>query len=552
MFLLLMRVRLQSAINSLRASLRLHPFWTVLLSLLGVGLFGGMFWLFVGLFYFATRLHALPEITYQVFYLLFLFLFAGSVPFIASTLLHSNDYSLLFHAPLRPRTIIASKLIDATVTSSLQFMVLGVPAIGASAFALHVSVLGWVLLPIVIAQFVLFPALLTSLGLLVLLQFLGMRRMRSAIAILNVLMALVVCVIFIIETQHIPLHPGVFAEHSTVMPTLIPKVPTSYLPHVMPSAWFVVLLNALVSPAKAWSSVLLYGSVITGINALLFLLCLRLGERNISSASIAEEGDGGGRVASTQATTGGSWYRVFALPVAGLIRKDLRYIQRDSILLSQMLMPTLLIVVPFLLTLRGGEMGGRDEFLPLSCSMVGIILFMQTSILSLSSMGLEGQAFWQYLTSPNSGKRLLWAKFVMSTLVSGGISGLLTLYTALFSRMEWFYIVCLPLLVLVCASGLCGLGGGISAVFPRFVYENPAHRVSTWALILGFFGSVGYLFVTMVIFVGAWLLTTVWEPRFVLTIWLVAGILHLALTLYIIFTALTIGAKRIERYSWET
>lgn len=548
MFLLLMQIRLQSAKNSLLDSLRRHPFWTLLLSLLGVALFGVVFWLFAGLFYFANRIHALNEISYQVFYLLFLFLFAGAVPFIASTLLHSKDYSLLFHAPLRPRAIIASKLIDATVTSSMQFMVLGVPAIGACAYALKVSLLGWLLLPILVAQFALLPILFTALGLLTLLQLLGMRRMRSAIALLNVLMGLFVCVIVLVQAQHIPLHQDIFSGGMLTAP-VVPKIPTSGIPRVMPSAWFVSLLRALVHPTAQWINVLSYLALITGINGGLFMLCLKLGERNISSASI-EEGESEG-VSTAQANLLHSrWYRYFAMPVAGLIRKDLLYIQRDTLLLSQLAMPCLLLVVPLILIMTGG-VDAQEGFLPLSLSMISIILFMQTSILSLSSIGIEGQSFWQYLSSPNSGKQLLWAKFVMSTLLSGGVSALFILYTVIIAHLEWYYALVLPFFLLVCASGLCGLGVGISAVFPRFVYENPAQRVSVWALILGFFGAVAYIFVTFFVMLGAWLSLEFWKPDRPYLIWLLAGILHLALTAYIVFISLTLGAKRIEKYQWE-
>ncbi len=550
MFLLLMRVRLQSAKNTLFDSLRRHPVWTALLSLLGVLMFAGVFWLFAGLFAFAQRIRALNEISYQVFYLLFLFLFAGAVPFIASTLLQSKDYTLLFHAPLPPRAIIAAKLIDATVTSSLQFMVLGVPAIGACAFALKVSLLGWTLLPVMVAQFALLPILFTSLGLLILLQLLGMRRIRSVIALLNVIMGLFVCVIVLVQAQHIPLHHDVFSGSMLSAPVM-PKIPTSVIPRVMPSAWFVSLLRALVHPEATWRSALAYLALITGINGGLFLLCLKLGELNISAASVAEEEEGAGAFAGEASSFSRGWYRYFAMPIAGLIRKDLIYVQRDTVLLSQLLMPALLIVVPLVLVMTGGDTDMREGFLPLSFTMVGIILFMQTSILSLSSIGLEGQSFWQYLSSPNTGRRLLWAKFVMSTLVSGGISGLFILYTIVVGRMEWYFALILPLFVMICAGGLCGLGVGISATFPRFIYENPAQRVSVWALVLGFFGAVVYIGVTFVAMLGAWLYLQFWNPDKPYLIWLLAGILHLALTAYIVFTSLTLGAKRIEKYQWE-
>lgn len=550
MFLLLMRTRLLSAKNVARDSLQKHPVLSFGLSLLGIGLFLLVYGLFLSLFRFAARFDLLLEVCYQVFYLLLLFLFAGAVPFIASTLLQSSEYSLLFHAPVPPRTIIAAKLIDATVVSSLQFTILGIPAIVACATALHLTLLGWLLVPLIILLFVLFPAILTAMGLLILLGILGMRRIRSAITLLNAFMAISVCVIFIIETQKMPVHLGMLGNSFTSVSLL--RTQTSFIPHIAPSAWFVTLLRSL-SVGSGFDGVRAGGSLlwIGFLNGVVFGFCLLLGERLISAASVSEENEGGKRLADAPITSSGGWYRLFSPPIVAIIRKDLLYITRDSILLSQMLMPALLFIVPFLLMGRGTLLSLREELFPFAGGMVIVILFMQSSILSLSSIGIESRSFWQFLASPNRGRQLLWGKFVMSTSISGGVSALLILFTAIVCRIGTLYLLLLPLFAFLCAAGLCGIGVGISASFPRFIYENPAHRVSTWAMILGFFGSVGYLVFTLLLFVGSWFLTSFREGNLVPYIGLGAVCLHVLVTLYIIFIALTIGARRIEKYSWE-
>ncbi len=550
MFLLLMRTRLLSAKNVARDSLQNHPLLSIGLSLLGVGLFLLVYGLFFSLFRFAARVDLLVEVAYQVFYLLLLFLFAGAVPFIASTLLQSSEYNLLFHAPVPPRTIIAAKLIDATVISSLQFTILGIPAIVACASALNLTLLGWLLVPLIILLFVLLPAILTALGLLILLGILGMRRIRSAITILNALMAIAVCVIFILETQRMPVRLGMLGTSITSVASL--RNQTSFIPHIAPSAWFVVLLRSLSSGAsfnslQAGQSLLFIGA----LNGVVFGFCLLLGERLISAASVTEENEGGRTLADANIGMSGGWYRLFSPPTVAVLRKDLLYITRDSILLSQMMMPALLFIVPFLLMGRGSLLSVREELFPFASSMVIVILFMQSSILSLSSIGLEGRGFWQYLASPNGGRQLLWGKFVMSTGISGGISAIIILFTTIVCRVDYLYVLILPLFALLCASGLCAIGVGISASFPRFIYENPAHRVSTWAMILGFFGSMGYMVLTTLLFAGAWFATNFWEGNMATYIGLGVVCFHALLTLYIIFIALTIGAKRIEKYSWE-
>lgn len=549
MFSLLMRVRLLSGLNVARDTLRRHPLFAVGLILLGSGLFFGMtigFWLF---FQFAQNLHVFQETTYQIFYFLFLFLLAGAVPFVASTLLHSADYALLFVSPAPPRAVIAAKLLDATVTNSLQFTVLGIPAIVACAVVAGLPLPGWLLVPLLIALFVLLPALITALALLIALAALGMRRLRAAIAILNAVMAITVCITIVLEAGHLPVKPGNLSASITSLPSTLPLAsPTA---HASPSGWFAAALLAL---AQGQMSVLaLELAKIALVVGGMYAACMLLGGRLLSAASVAEENDSGGNAGLvTHPDEGRFWRRLFSPPVAALIYKDFKYLHRDSVLLSQLAMPLILFCVPFLLALQDSSLQLREEMFPFATAMVGVIMFMQTSILSLSSIGLESQGFWMVLISPNTGRALLWAKFIMSTVVSAGIGVTLTLLSGLVFGMPPFVILIQLTFVLLCSAGLCGLGVGISAALPRFIYENPAHRVSAWALILGFFSTIGYLMTSAVIFGLAWFLTMNLEysPQ-TLLIWGVSLVLYLILTAYAIFFPIAVGARRIERYQWE-
>src|SRR5438309_859227 len=68
--------------------------------------------------------------------------------------------------------------------------------------------LGWVLLLSLIVLFLLIPALITALGLLLLLAVLGAERLRSAVTLLNILLACVTCFTIILESPHVPVRPG--------------------------------------------------------------------------------------------------------------------------------------------------------------------------------------------------------------------------------------------------------------------------------------------------------------------------------------------------------
>lgn len=552
MFALLMRVRFLSARNTTLDTLRRHPLLAFGLTVSGIGLFAGMvigFWVF---FAFANHLKVLEETLYQVFYFLFLFLLAGSVPFIASTLLHSSDYSLLFASPLPPRAVVAAKLLDATITNSLQFTVLGIPAIVAAGAAIGLSFPAWLLMPVFIALFLLLPALLTSLGLLILLTVLGMKRLRAAITSLNALMAVGVCITIVLEASHSPFRPGAWGAGLVQAQTALQA--RSEAAHLSPSAWFAeAMLGLGRTSALATETALLSSVKIALVVGGLAAVCLMLGSRLLSAANVAEENNHTGDLGSRPGTDPARFWRFFfPAPIAALIHKDFKYIYRDSVLLSQLILPTILFIVPFLLAFQDSGTELRGIMFPFASAMTAIILFMQTSILSLSSLGLESQSFWVILTSPNTGRLLLLAKFLLSSLVSVAISLALTLFSGLVFSAPWSVILIQSGLIFFCGLALCGLGAGISAAFPRFVYENPAHRVSAWALILGFFATIGYLFLTALLFSLSYLFALRAEtPGQERLIWGLAVVVYLAITFYAVFLPLMLGARRIERYQWE-
>lgn len=287
MFWLLMRVRLLSARNVMQASWQRNPVATAFACLASVTLFGGMFLGFLIFFRFAAHLGVQTETVYQMLYFLFLFLLAGAVPFVASTLLQSADYSLLFAAPTSPRVVVAAKLLDATITNSLQFTILGIPALFACAVALDFGLMGWLLLPLVVALFVLLPALLTALGLLLALWLLGMKRLRGAVTLINVLMAVVVCLTFVVEARNLPLK---LAGGTASLTSLQASMTVSPSAHAAPSHWFGDLMLAL-SPAYRQMAPPLaepLGLLLLLVGGL-FIGAMLLGGKLLSAATVAEE-----------------------------------------------------------------------------------------------------------------------------------------------------------------------------------------------------------------------------------------------------------------------
>ena len=546
MFSLLIRVRLLSLWNVARHAASRHRLLTAGLTLLGVGLFGALYLAFRFFLSLVPTEPGLQAMVYELFYFLFLFLLAGSVPFVASTLLHSADYQLLSAAPIRPQTIVAAKLVDATVANSLQFSVIGLPAILACVGALSLPPVGWLLVPPLVTLFVLLPVLITSLVLMAALALFGARRVRRAISVVNAVMAAVVCLTIATQTGRMQLHTGIRdgLESAARQSTLAVRQG--------PAAPFAESLIEAGAGQLAPAAIKL-GEICLLVLGL-YVLVILWGGKMLTAANLSQEAEAESGAISKPgelSTNRRGLLRILPAPVAALVAKDFRYVMRDSVLLSQLGMPTILFFVPVILSLQQASdrtFHSLQEIYPFAAAMTGVIVFMQTSIISLSSLGIEGRSFWQALASPNSGSRLLWAKFLLSASLSGGIGVTLILLSALIFRASLSGALLHAGIVAVSAAGLCGLGVGISATFPRFAYDNPAHRVSTWALILGFLASVIYLTVAGVILLVAWTGIGLEDPR---PAQLIGGLAFVLITLLCIFVPIAIGARRIDLYQWE-
>ena len=538
-----MRIRWLSFKNATQEAWHKSPLICLGLGAMGAALFCGVgigFTIFYGV---AAASGFLIEAVYSVYYFLLLFLFAGAVPFVATTLLHSSDYALLFNAPTPPRTVIAAKLLDATITNSLQFFVLGIPAMAATAFALQLPVLGWLLLPLLIALFALLPALLTALALLILLAIMGIARLRSILTVLNGLMAIVVCCTIVVELNYLPKFGQLGKMAMQGSP---PPVHASTVAHLAPSSWTAnVFVNfSLGEPVRAVTIL----ALLTTAVALLFAICVVAGEKLLRVGEITEE-TGSGRIDSAE--EGNTKGLILKGPLKAMMRKDWLYLKRDPMLLSQIAMPALLYTLPFFLKQANPSLRSRDELFPLSITMIATLVFMQTSILSLSSVGIEGRGFWITVCAPNSTHRILQAKWWLTFLFTGTVSGLMTIASSIAFHAEPILAAGVFWVILCSCAALSGLGVGISAIFPRFITENPAHRVSFWALTLGFIASFAYLAITGTIFLVTWYVTIQPTGLTVSQSWTLAFLLFTGGSAYATLAPVALGARRLEAFEWE-
>lgn len=543
---LLLGMRLRSAWNAYRFARPLYR-WV------GMGLSGGSFGFFVLIFFLSLALLAGAEavggeparnrLIERGVQFLFLFLLAGAVPFVSATLLAPGDLSLLLATPARPAAVVIARLLDAAAVASAQFLVIGVPLLFASAAALHLNVGGWAAFFVLLLLFLLLPPFFVAALLLLLARLVGMRRLRAAVALLSAVLAVGMCLLLVGEFAREAGRSGGrgLALAAATMDVGPPP------PRWLPSTWMSRALLALDEPAGALApaGLLLAATLAAGAAALGLGRGVLLGESLL-------EGEGTGAGARGESALEGLLRALpISPPVRALLAKDARYVARDLVLLSQIGIPAILYFVPFVIAgqLRGLGIGRAELFL-FSASMVVTIVYMETSILSLSSVGLEGRAFWVVLHAPVSITAFVRAKFLAAFAGSALLCAPLYLLScALFAPGAAQTLGGLGVLLVACAA-LCGLGVGIAGLFPRFVYENPAHRASLSALVWGFVGATAYVIASSVALGIGFLLASRWPERTGLFVGVSAGVFCL-LSLLAGLAPLLLACRRLDGYAWE-
>jgi ABC-2 type transport system permease protein len=543
----LLRLRVLSYRNGLRFAPPLHRMVGGVLALGAVLLFAVILFAFGALLNAARAQNpALMRLLIErAVFFLFLFLIAGGIPFVSGVLLTAGDLPLLVSTPVRPAALVLARLLDSVVISSAQFVIIGVPLLVASAWALAPGWGGWFVFLALVLLYLILPALLVAALLLGLAHAVGLQRVRVAVAIASAVLSVALCLVTVAEFSQ-RANRGLGGLMLDVpSPDAIPPTPIW-----MPSTWFSDALLALgdgrAGDAFVSASLLLLATVTVGT------LCVLLGGPVLIGERLLEV-EGGSRGTSAQRSTLDDLLALLPLAPSGraLIAKDLRYVARDLVLLSQLGIPVILYLVPFVIGAQiGRDAAATPDLYFLAVGIVGTIAYMETSILGLSSVGLEGRAFWLVLTAPVSSATVVRAKWLGALGLSLALTVPLLVVSALIFRAAPATAGAgLFVLVISCAA-LCGFGVGLSGVFPRFVYENPAHRASLSALIWGFVGATLYVLFAALFLGGGYFAATQWPDR---TAWLTGAGVGFFTLLSLGTCALPLAAAtvRLANLSWE-
>ncbi|MBI1916737.1 MAG: hypothetical protein HYS12_18685 [Planctomycetes bacterium] len=184
-----------------------------------------------------------------------------------------------------------------------------------------------------------------------------------------------------------------------------------------------------------------------------------------------------------------------------LIVKDFRTFRRDPAQWAQVLLFGSLMTFYFLnirrLFVREISTGYQNGISLLNLSATALLLCTYTGRFIYPMLSLEGRKFWVLGLLPLRRERLMWGKFIFSTLGALVIAEGLVLVSDLMLEMPPEAVVLHVLAVAVLAAGLSGLSVGLGACMPNFRETDPSK------IAVGFGGTlnlvVGLLFLLVIL-----------------------------------------------------
>lgn len=451
------------------------------------------------------------------------------------TMYLSGDIDVLSSMPIKERTIFAYKFWETLIGNSALFVVLALPMLLAYGISSGASVLFYPALLVVSVLILMVPTGASVLLTMPLMRILPAGKAKEIVGALGIVAATG----FYVAQQWL-LSPS-RAEGTSTLRSLA-EAPILNVP---PGSW--------ASEVLAGAALLEWGRLLGGLVPLavlafgVYAVCLGLTGWAYATGR-ARAAESGGRVRSS------GWVGRLLAPLPRDIRavavKDLTSLPRDLRRLATLVFPAAMLIALFAINFPGLASAGRVSGLLLlgpylTVSVFAILASFQSGAQAVS---IEGRSYWLLAAMPLSPWRLLAGKLVATSFV-GTVATLLG--SLGLSVILGFY---LPGFLLGVAAGVVGsaVGSlysvGISAMFPRFDWENPNQATTTaggFALLMCMLGfAVLAMLVTALAFAVSGFVPLPLSVAGAAVLWTAGA----AIPGYAVFAA---GTESLKRLDWE-
>ncbi len=477
------RLRCLTAMTILRQTVEQSRFRLALVVVLGVFLWGTLFWLGLDGFLFirdgighAPTHDRVVQAVFGMFFgaLMIMLVFSSGIILFGS-LFQSEETAFLLTLPARPQRIFLYKLQEAVLLSSWGFLLLGSPMLLAYGVAAAAPWHYYLLLAPFMLAFIYIPAVLGALACLAVVYWIPAARMK--VLLLGVILLAVFACWAAWSVLAGPasdmLTPGWFQE----MLGRLSFAEGRFLP-----SWW--LSSGLLESAQGnWSQSVLFLTLIVA-NALMGRqLAIAVAGRYYRPAYSALFGQG--RRRRVRGPRMGR-FDAFLLkllaplppPMRLLTLKDLRVFRRDPVQWSQFLIFFGLLLLYFLnirrLSYDMHYVGWVNMVSFLNLAVVGLLMSTFTTRFIYPMLSLEGRRFWILGLMPISRDTVLWSKFFFAV---GGATlpccGLVLLSDTML-RVTPLVVVSHQITCVLLCVGLAGIAVGLGARLPNMREQSPS------------------------------------------------------------------------------
>lgn len=518
----LIRLRWLLFASGFKRAKPVRKFFTILLGLLGLGVFAGSFLLttfLLGLINsplitesgvdLSSFVNAIPVAIVSG---VFLVILLTSFGVLLQALYLANDMDFLLTAPVPIRAVFLSKLLQAILPSFTLVVLIGLPVLFGLGTAGKYHILYFPLVVIALAFLSLAAAGISSLLVMGVVRIFPAKRVAEVLAFFGAILSIVLS-----QWNNLT-----GADYGSVTPEQFSRTAetiTRFDNAWSPLAWAG---RGLIDLGQGrWFSGVFYFVLTLGLASGVFWLALNAAERLYYSgwASI-QVGTQHKKVlrkaarSQKSSTKANLFWRMLPVEVRAVMLKDFRELRRDLRNMSQVITSLIFGIIFTVMILRGGgePPAGRGEapalFLEiirsaLAYASMAISLFVGWSLLqrlAIVSFSMEGRSYWMIKASPVSAGKLLAAKFLMAYLPVLAMSWLFLIVIALLQKAPSAAILYgFPSVALILA-GLDGINLAFGVRGANLTWTDPRKMSAGVSGCLGLIASSAYLIGTLALF----------------------------------------------------
>jgi len=470
---------------------------------------GALALMYKGLWYFNRFPIVGPALVDEAIYLffaaLFIMLTLSSVIVCYVTYYNSPEVDYLFSKPVHDTVIFMYRFFQSVFFSSWAFLFLGVPFLLAYGLVKHVPLWFYLSIPFYFVPFILLPAALASITVLLFVKFIAHRRNKH---ILIAASTMVVVVSYAYYMMYI--RPELFAksEIDYFLNDLLHHLSIFKYP-LFPGYWMAK--SVIHSGVTDIGNGLLYFVAFSLTTVVSLQINWFLAEKTFYSSWLSSRGGRAKKNFPMHRGIVNNLSKLLSfLPrfTTAMVIKDIKVFLRDPGQWFQFLIYFAILTI-YILNLRNLpsslNSASYDTYWKfiitfLNLSATALVLAGLTVRFLFPLMSLEGNKVWILGLAPITFRHILFEKFITSFVGILFISELLMISTNIMLRTKLSLMLISCGLAVMISLGLVGLSVGLGSIYPNFKEDNSAKIVSGFGGTLNFIIALFYVIFTIASF----------------------------------------------------